>query len=131
MEASFRTFRHIRRANRGGVTVCCDVFPKRKEMVVGFSFCSPEDLNQFSKKRGRDDARARLEMGGGITIQLYTDGGRLNIVKSLFIHLRRFVLGSSGFQEMGDKVKEFLGVNPYSGDSGAFYYWLTIFVASL
>ena len=133
MNASFQTFRHIRRAGVGGCTACCQVIPDAQRMLVGFAFCSPADLPQFSRKSGRDRAEKRL-LAAPIGIHLSSGPeGRLDIVKNIFLYLQ----GASEMLSKNPDMREgniTLLLNPYNRErpeEDLFAAWLGRFVESL
>lgn len=102
---AFFTFRYFKRPS-GTLTASCAVFhtsptDKSKEMLVGFSFCVPED--QFSRKEGSKLAVSRMIKD---PLHLKADCG---ISKTLLEYLR---------ESSPDVVIEKFGAAPYTHRNG-------------
>jgi hypothetical protein len=101
----------------------------RKEsdkVLMGFSFCMPED--QFCKKEGRDRATERLLNGKYVLTQAEYVDGKFSIIETV----RKFfdsVLYASGHKKDGT-LSNFFNVNEYQSFKydAAFEYWIDAWI---
>lgn len=121
----FTTSRYFRRES-GAMTVTCVVIHREppnddvKDMVAGFSFCAPEDLQKFSRKEGKKFAISRM----------FRFPVLFKNVQGISKTLMDFVKDANSGYELVEKCK----LNQYTtkrGESGDFVLWVQSFLKDL
>jgi len=119
----FVTFRHFRRES-GGATAACVVRPcgnKKLDLVIGFSFCSPEETN-FSRKVGRSKALDRL-VKHPIILE-----GVVGIAQPIITYLKIFTDPYAAIHQLGVSVYDHVNDGVYCGN---FIKWFPKFISEL